>query len=107
MSQWMPEEVFRLEKLFFLFAFFMFGVAYAANRGRLDRWLYRPITLAVAVVVAVVASGLNIAGLKVLYEPIYASGVAGAILVATWLLPKVAEGSVRRALAFVGQNSIV
>lgn len=105
-SQFVPED-FRLEKGFFLFGFFMFGIAYAANRHRVDRWAYSWQAAVLAIALSGAASVLNVNGVKVLYEPAYALCVFGFILLAARIAPHVPRTAARRVFEEVGRNSIV
>ncbi|GAB3288187.1 acyltransferase [Pseudoclavibacter terrae] len=105
-SQFLP-EAFRLEKAAFLFAFFMLGNCYSQHRQKINGVLNKPLTMALAVVAAAVASYASVAGLKVVYEPLYALGVVGMIAIAMNLVPRIRAGRTRSVLEFLGRNSIV
>lgn len=106
-SGFLPENPMRLEKMFFLFGFFLLGHVFALHRESVSAFLRRPVAVAFAVVAVLVASAMNIAGFKVLYEPIYALCVVGAISLAMILVPRIPAGRVRGALEYVGRNSII
>jgi uncharacterized membrane protein YcfT len=100
-------EAYRLEKFAFLFAFFLLGHLFAQHREAVARWSSHRGVLAAAAVAALIASGFNIAGVKVLYEPVFAVGVIGAILLALHFMPLLPAGRVNTLLQFVGRNSII
>lgn len=106
-SGFLPENPMRLEKMAFLFAFFMIGHLFAQHREALRSFTHRWWTIALASVAIVISSGVNIAGAKVLYEPVYSLGVVGAIALAMILVPLIPAGWARSALEYVGRNSII
>lgn len=97
---------FRLDKMTFLFSFFLLGHLYSQSE-LLQRWSRRPLVLGTAAVLAVAASAVNVANIEVLYEPAFAVCVAGAIILAMWLVPKTPANRARAAIDYLGKRSIV
>lgn len=104
-SQWLPED-YRLEKGFFLFAFFMLGIAFDKHRRRLEPTLASGPVLIVSAAAALITGALSVDGWKVLYEPLSVPGVLGLIVLAMWAVPRVSAGATRSALEYLGRNSI-
>lgn len=82
----------------------LLGHVFSQYKDAVSRLIRKPVVIAVA---AVAASGMNIAGFKVLYEPVYAVAIIGAIALAMVLVPKIPAGRGRSALEYVGRNSII
>lgn len=104
-SQWMPED-YRLEKAFFLFAFFMLGVGFQRYRARFEHRLASAPVLIASTAAAVVTCVASLDGRKVLYEPLSAVGVLGLIVLAMTVVPALPDGAVRSGLEYLGRNSI-
>lgn len=106
LAQFLPED-FRLEKAAFLFAFFMLGNWFASNKDRTSHIFRLPVVWISCASLAVLASVLNVSGVKVLYEPIFALSVVSAIALAIYLTPRIREGRLRNFLEYLGRNSII
>lgn len=105
-SQFVPAD-YRLEKAFFLFGFFMLGITFQQYRRAFDHLLTTPPILITAGVAAIAGAAANVAGWKVLYEPLSTPAVLGFIVLASWIVPKVRPGAGRSALEYVGRNSLI
>ncbi|WP_183086280.1 acyltransferase family protein [Mycetocola tolaasinivorans] len=105
-SHWMPEDI-RLEKFVFLFAFFMFGVYFSTRQEAIESIIERRPVVITAALLAVATGLVNLSSLKVLYEPLYAPGLFGSIIVAVWLFRRIPPNPVSTALEFVGRNSLI
>lgn len=99
-------EDFRLEKMAFLFAFFMLGKVYSDHGKRLSG-LNRPVILAIALVIGAIASGFSIFHWKVLYEPVYVIPVVCGLFLALCLAPCMPQCWIRERLAYLGRESLV
>lgn len=105
-SQFLTED-FRLEKMAFLFAFFMFGKVYSEHADKLSRF-NRPLILVAVFAVGAIASGFNIAHWKVLYEPAYVvPPVVCGLFLAICLVPRIPASKARSALQYLGRNSLI
>ncbi|AWN04146.1 acyltransferase [Gordonia phage Petra] len=104
-SQFLTED-FRLEKMAFLFAFFMFGKVYSEHADKLSRF-NRPLILVAVFAVGAIASGFNIAHWKVLYEPAYVVPVVCGLFLAICLVPRIPASKARSALQYLGRNSLI
>lgn len=106
LAVFMPAD-FRLDKMTFLFSFFMLGAFFSQRRALFERWIQTPQVLIVSGLLAALASGLNVAGVTVLYEPLLAVCVVAALALALRAVPLIPTGRIRGALEYLGLNSIV
>lgn len=105
LSVFAPSD-YRLDKMTFLFAFFMLGHIFTVHAEKIAPRLRTPMALLLAGGLAVAASTMNVVGFKVLYEPAFAVCVLGAIAIAMRFVPLI-TGRVQAVFAYLGQRSIV
>lgn len=106
LSVFAPSD-FRLDRMTFLFAFFMLGHAFSLHATRLQKITQKPYVIAISAALAISASALNVADITVLYEPVFAVAVLGAIILAMWLVPMIPTGWVLTALTYIGERSVI
>ncbi|AFR47707.1 acyltransferase family protein [Gordonia sp. KTR9] len=97
---------FRLEKMAFLFAFFVLGKIYSDHASRLSGY-NRPSVLVGVFVIGAIASGFSVAHWKVLYEPLYFIPVVCGLFLALCIAPRIPQSRLRDGLTYLGRESIV
>lgn len=97
----------RGDRFLFLLAFFLLGEVAARTGDRWLPWTRRWYVLVPAALLVVGTGVLGAVGVQTRYEPVFAVSVVGFLVLAIWLLPRIASTRVGAALRYLGRDSIV
>ncbi|WP_150307282.1 acyltransferase family protein [Planctomonas psychrotolerans] len=100
-------DVFRASRFCFLFLFFVLGHLYSAHRERVSLENHRGWLLPVSLATVAVFGVASAWGAPLLYDPVFVIAPLGGIVLGLLLAPSSAPGVVRRALGWIGRDSIV
>lgn len=101
-----PDD-FRISRFFFLLIFFMLGHFFVINSGRVFLEKSRPWLLPLSAAIFLAAGLASAIGVPVQYQPLFVLAPIGGIVLSLYLAPSTTIGPVRRALGYVGRDSIV
>jgi surface polysaccharide O-acyltransferase-like enzyme len=100
-------ETFRISRFFFLLIFFTLGHLYMTHRDKIDLRAHRSWLLPLSTVLVLGSGVASALGVTIQYEPLYVLAPIAGISLALLLGPSTNNGPVRRALRYVGNDSIV
>jgi surface polysaccharide O-acyltransferase-like enzyme len=100
-------DVFRFSRFCFMLVFFALGHIYMTHRDRIDIASHRSWLLPVSAAVVLVSGIASARGFAVQYEPLFVLVPVAGIVLALLLGPSTKSGFVRRALRYIGNDSIV
>jgi surface polysaccharide O-acyltransferase-like enzyme len=101
-----PDD-FRISRFFYLLIFFALGHLYMSQSDRIDLRSHRAWLLPVSLAVVLASGTASALGFITQYEPIFVIVPIAGIALALILAPSTGNGPVRRALRYIGNDSIV